>query len=77
MSIRSHAAGTAEAVCGNAGCDQGWDSIEGAGASGGDVAQAIGTEEGGSRCTTCDTEQRGGRHGGEIQLGSMGYEGAQ
>lgn len=57
VGIRSHPAGSAECAGRSAGRDQGWDSIDGTGASGGDVANAIGTEKGAGLRTSCDTQQ--------------------
>ncbi len=55
--IRAASAGSAEAAGGARDRDQGWDSIHNAGAAGGEAAEAIGTEESGWLCASCDAQQ--------------------
>ena len=62
MSIGSSLARGAEAAGRSAGYHQGWDRIDGTGASGRDVAKAIGTEKCAGLRASCDAQQSGRRH---------------
>jgi len=56
MGIAGFPAGSAEAAGRSACCDQCWDGIDGAGAPGNDVADAIGTKEGAGLRASDDTK---------------------